>query len=193
MKKIKDKNNFYKILYALKNKKVIAYPSECVFALGCDPDCEQAVNSIISIKKRNKNKGFVLVSSNYEKLKKYVNECSISDKMKKKIFSTWPGNVTWTFPINKTTPKWIIGNYSTIAIRISAFDVIRKICILFKKPIISTSANISGEKPYKKFHQVKRKFQSVYVLQEKTGDYTNTSEIRNAKDGKILRKYKFYD
>ncbi|AFA41102.1 putative ribosome maturation factor [Wigglesworthia glossinidia endosymbiont of Glossina morsitans morsitans (Yale colony)] len=182
-------NNFVEIISALHQKKVIAYPTEAVFGLGCDPDSFSAVKKLLILKKRNKEKGFILVASNFFQLKKYINYNLISKNILKKIFLTWPGFITWLMPPKNTISPWLIGENSMLAVRVSAFFPIIKICNMFGKPLISTSANLSGKIPAKTSNEVYKQFgENIKILDYPIGLYQNPSEIRNIFNNRVIRK-----
>ncbi|QJC35727.1 Sua5/YciO/YrdC/YwlC family protein [Enterobacteriaceae endosymbiont of Donacia sparganii] len=177
---------------ALKIGKIIAYPTESVFGLGCDPDNKKAVYKLLIIKKRSIKKGLILVASKYTQLLKYINEKKIIKSQKKKILSTWPGQITWIMPISKKTPFWLTGNFNSIAVRITNHYLISKLCNYFGKPIVSTSANISGMQPcltskevLNQFYKVKK---HILILNGKTGNHVKPSEIRDSFTNLVIRK-----
>uniref|UniRef100_A0A1A9Z0W9 Threonylcarbamoyl-AMP synthase n=1 Tax=Glossina pallidipes TaxID=7398 RepID=A0A1A9Z0W9_GLOPL len=110
-------NHFIKIIEALHQKRVIAYPTESVFGLGCDPDSFSAVNKLLTLKKRDREKGFILVASNFLQLKNYINSSIIDKNILKKIFLTWPGFITWLMPPQNTIAPWLIGENKLLAVR----------------------------------------------------------------------------
>ncbi|BAC24643.1 yrdC [Wigglesworthia glossinidia endosymbiont of Glossina brevipalpis] len=181
--------NLMKIINALREEEVVAYPTESMFGLGCDPDSISAVNKLIYLKKRKINKGFIIVAANISQLNNYIDCTSLSKNNLNKIFCTWPGFITWLMPPKKDIPCWLIGNNSLIAVRVSNFFPIKKICNIFGKPIISTSANLSGEIPAKNIKEIKHKLGSkIIILDHPIGKYSNPSEIRNGINYKIIRK-----
>ncbi|QJC37768.1 hypothetical protein GJU03_01220 [Enterobacteriaceae endosymbiont of Donacia bicoloricornis] len=177
---------------ALKMGKIIAYPTESVFSLGCDPDNKKAVYKLLKIKKRSIKKGLILIASNYNQLLKYINEKKILKSQKKKILSTWPGIITWVMPIKINTPYWLIGNFNSIAVRVTNHYLTSKLCNYFGKPIISTSANISGKKPCLTHQDVLHHFydvkEHILILNGKTGGYLKPSEIRDSFTNLVIRK-----
>lgn len=82
------------IIVSLNKGEVIAYPTEAVFGLGCDPDSEQAVNKLLELKQRPWEKGLILIADNYEQLKDYVDDSQLTDEQKQTMFASWPGPVT---------------------------------------------------------------------------------------------------
>ncbi|QJC30441.1 Sua5/YciO/YrdC/YwlC family protein [Enterobacteriaceae endosymbiont of Neohaemonia nigricornis] len=168
--------------------EIIAYPTESVFGLGCDPDNKKAVYKLLSIKQRSVNKGLILVTGNYQQLLKYINIDILSIKQKQYILSTWPGMLTWTIPTSLYTPKWLTGQFQTIAVRVTNFYLIKQICNAFGKPIISTSANISGHKPCLTAKEVFDVFKTkIFIIKGNVGGY-NPSEIKHSLTNQIIRK-----
>ena len=64
----------------LNNEHVIAYPTEAVFGVGCDPDSEKAVMSLLALKQRPVEKGLILIAANFEQLKPYIDDTQLSDE-----------------------------------------------------------------------------------------------------------------
>ena len=91
----------------LKKEEVIAYPTEAVFGVGCDPDSEVAVNRLLALKQRPVEKGLILIAANYEQLKPYIDDSMLTPAQRETIFSAWPGPVTFVFPAQPTTPRWL--------------------------------------------------------------------------------------
>lgn len=168
---------------------VLAYPTEAVFGLGCDPDCENAVLAILSLKNRPIEKGLILIAANFEQLIPYIDEQSLTEQQKQMMFSSWPGPVTWVVPKNITTPYFVSGKFDSIAIRVSDHPLVNQICTLFGKPLVSTSANISGQEPCRTIAEIEEQFGINFpVLNGETGKRVNPSEIRDIATGKIIRQ-----
>lgn len=102
---------FEKVLTSLKSEKVIAYPTEAVFGLGCDPDSEKAVNELLTLKKRPWQKGLILIADNYRQLQPYLDDKLLTEYQKEVIFACWPGPVTWVIPAKAGTSKWLTGQF----------------------------------------------------------------------------------
>ncbi|CAL4324375.1 Threonylcarbamoyl-AMP synthase [Buchnera aphidicola (Thelaxes suberi)] len=174
-------------LNALKKKQIIAYPTESVFGLGCDPDSKKAVLSLLDIKKRSINKGLILISAYFNQLNTYIEKQKLSLIQKKIIKQVWPGPLTLLLPKNHTTPEWITGNSVWIAARVTSHPSIRKLCKLFKKPIISTSANLSGSKPCYNQNEIINVFGSKIPILKGFLGYKKPSCIVNIFSGKVIR------
>ncbi|WP_240503727.1 MULTISPECIES: Sua5/YciO/YrdC/YwlC family protein [Pseudoalteromonas] len=168
---------------------VLCYPTEAVYGLGCDPDNEAAVMQLLNLKQRDVTKGLILVADNYGQCLPYVDDAKIPMDKRADIFSSWPGPITWLLPAKVDTPKWLTGNHDTIAIRISAHPVVNALCQTFAKPLVSTSANITGAEPVISIAQAKATFHdqiACYVMGE-LGGSANPSQIKHALSGALIR------
>jgi len=169
--------------------KIFAYPTEAVYGLGCDPDNEQAVMALLSLKRRPINKGLILVAQNYSQLLPYVDDKSIPMDKRPEIFSSWPGAVTWLLPASLQAPKWLTGGSLLIAVRVSNHPKIKELCKLFNKPLVSTSANRSGCEPAQSAVQVKQQFADTIVLVDgELGGADKPSRIRHGLSGQTIRE-----
>lgn len=176
-------------LEALEQERVIVYPTEAVYGLGCDPDSEKAVMDLLAIKQRPVEKGLILIADNYGQLLSYVDDTQIPLDRRSDIFSSWPAAVTWVMPASKSTPKWLTGQFDTIAVRVTDHPVVKRVCKAFGKPLVSTSANLSGQEPVMSLTHAKQTFGSkvsVYVEGDLGGN-TKPSQIRDAYTGKLFR------
>lgn len=177
------------VIQALNAGGVIAYPTEAVFGLGCDPDNETAVMALLAIKQRAVEKGLILIAADYSQLLPYVNDGAIPQQKRDEIFSGWPGHVSWVLPASNTAPKWITGQFDTIAVRVSAHPVVRQLCRAFGKPLVSTSANLSGQPSITDPVELEQTLGARLsaIMPGALGGATQPSQIRNALTGDIVR------
>ncbi|MBL4629979.1 MAG: Sua5/YciO/YrdC/YwlC family protein [Paraglaciecola sp.] len=176
------------IKQALQQGEIIAYPTEAVFGLGCDPDNECAVHKLLTLKNRSVEKGLILVAKTYSQLLPYVDDAKIPMYMRTEIFSSWPGPITWLLPAAKQTPKWITGDSELIAVRVSQHLVVSQLCELFGKPLISTSANVTGAKPAINARQLYQQFDKTLLLVDGAlGEASKPSQIRHGIPGQTIR------
>ena len=168
---------------------IIAYPTEAVFGLGCDPDNEQAINKLLALKKRSKDKGLILLASNYSQVLPYIDDNAITQDQRYRVLSRWPGHVTQILPANKNILALICGVFDTVAIRITNHPDIVKLCKQTGKPIISTSANLSGEATASTWQEVEKQFpnQLDFIIKGQTLGLTKPSTIINALSGAVIR------
>ncbi len=177
------------LLQQLREERVIAYPTEAVFGLGCDPDSEAAVERLLALKQRPREKGLILIAANFQQLESYIEFSALSDAQRQTISATWPGPVTWVIPARAETPDWLTGRFSSLAVRVSDHPLVKQLCLAFGKPLVSTSANLSGQPPCRTAREVTAQFGERFpVLNGEVGGRLNPSEIRDALTGEMLRQ-----
>jgi len=166
---------------------VIAYPTETVWGLGCDPFQETAVHRLLEIKQRPVEKGLILIAANLDQLRPFI--VVSSPAQLEAAAATWPGPVTWVFEASDAVPMWVRGKHPTVAVRITSHPLAQALCADYGKPIVSTSANLSGHPPSQNELLVRRWFTGKVALfvPGEAGPYTRPSEIRDARSGAILR------
>ena len=116
-----------------------------MYGLGCDPFSESALQRIIALKERPSAKGLIIVADQWERVHTLTQP--LSNEQYNVIFDSWPGHTTWLFPASDKAPSLIIGDHSTIAIRISAHPLVHDLCAAYGGPIVSTSANKHQQAP----------------------------------------------
>lgn len=173
----------------LQHGGVIAYPTEAVYGLGCDPDNQQAVMALLALKQRPVEKGLILIAANYEQLYPYVDDSAISPARMKEIFASWPGHVSWVLPAKAETPRWLTGQFDSIAVRVSAHPVVQQLCLAFGKPLVSTSANLAGEPAFTDVDAIASQWSDklAMIVPGALGGATKPSIIRDAVSGDVFR------
>ncbi len=167
---------------------LFAYPTEAVYGLGCDPNNETAVASLLTLKSRSPSKGLILIASNLQQLTPYLQplNTSITEKLNK----TWPGPVTWLLPANKTTPKWLTGNHSTLACRVTNHPLVKQLCSAYGGALVSTSANRTKRSPCRTAIQIRKQFHdsnNLYIVAGSTGGLKKPTQILHASTSTRLR------
>ena len=168
---------------------VIAYPTEAVYGLGCDPDNLSAIQKLLDIKQRPWQKGLILVASDYQQLKPYIDEAQLTEAQLAFAFSKWPGPFTFVMPIKAGVSKLLCGEFDSIAVRISAHPTVRALCDTVNKPLVSSSANLAGQAPAMSATEIEQTFLTdvnALVLGE-LGSQRQPSTIIDARSGNILR------
>lgn len=169
----------------VRKGQIIAYPTEAVYGLGCDPFNEEAVHAILRMKQRPVEKGLIVLIAHWDQLPLLIED--IPDKAWEPIKNTWPGPVTWIFPKAKMLPSFVSGEHQTIAVRMTAHPIARELCL--EHPLISTSANISGQEPATDFAQLHAQFPTgidVFV-EGSLGQESAPSKIFDVMSQKRLR------
>ncbi len=182
--------NARSLRHFLTSGGVIAYPTESVFGLGCDPNNRHAVKRILRIKGRPQHKGLILVADSFSRLQMFIAPLSASQILT--MQQSW-GNPqkphTWIAPAAKHCPKWLTGRHQSIAIRVTSHPYTAKLCKDTGMALVSTSANQSGHHAAKTDKQCHHLFgHRVRVLAGKTAGAKKPSTIQDLLTGKILRK-----
>jgi len=169
---------------------VIAYPTEAVYGLGCDPKNLSAVKKILALKQREKEKGLILIAASFEQCKDYIQP--LEKEIEEKLLSSWKNQtsaLTWLVPAKKETPEYLKGQFDSLAVRVSHHPVVKKICEQFGGAIVSTSANISTYEAARTAEQVKHIFTDKinFIVEGKTDINAQPSEIRDAVTDQIIR------
>jgi L-threonylcarbamoyladenylate synthase len=165
---------------------VVAYPTEGVWGLGCDPDDPAAVQRLLDLKGRPWHKGLILIAAESTALAPYLD--TPSAEMMTRVKTTWPGPVTWLLPARASVPPWLRGRHRTLAVRVTAHPRAAALCRCFGGALVSTSANPAGHPAARRRLQVQRLFGEAvdYILPGETGDRRGPTEIRDA-DGHVVR------
>ena len=142
-----------KISNILSQNKTILYPADTIYGIGCDATSEKAVQKIYKIKQRQESKSLIVLVNSFEMLENYVDEIPL--KIKEYLQNTnKPTTVIYSNP--KNLARNVVANDNTIAIRIVSKGFVNELLQDFKKPIVSTSANISGEPTPKDFKSISK-------------------------------------
>ena len=177
--------HLHQALRCIRSGGVIAYPTEAVWGLGCDPTDKQAVHRILDLKSRPEHKGLVLVASSLDQFQDWIKP--LSDDDMNTVMATWPGPMTWVLPCYDSVPTWLRGEHSSLAVRISDHPIVKALCDEVG-PLVSTSANPAGKEPARSALKVRKYFPDGLncLLPGKLGGRRQPSEIRTL-DGQRLR------
>ncbi len=142
-----------KSLGVLKNQQILLYPTDTVWGIGCDATSEVAVDKVFKIKKRSESKSLVILMNSFEMLQKYIPKVpkAVIELLSK---STNPTTIIYENPFGLA--KNVVAADNTVAIRIVQNEFCRELIHLFGKPIVSTSANISGNPTPKSFDEIEK-------------------------------------
>ena len=166
---------------------VIAYPTDTVYGLGCNPYDGAAVLHLLALKQRSTAHGVILIGSKLEQFAPFL--APLSKTTVKRITAASRSPVTWVLPCREGTPAWLTGRHHTLAVRITRHPVAAALCELWGGPIVSTSANLHGHHPATSPLQVRKAFNGKldYILHGHAGATNVPSTIRDGLTGKVLR------
>lgn len=171
----------------LKSGGLIAYPTEAVYGLGCDPRNPVALRRLLALKQRSPNKGLILIAANLAQLRPYIRP--LSPALNAHLQTQWPGAYTWILPARLSVSRQLRGKHGGIAVRVTAHAQSAALCRLFGGALVSTSANRSGKPALREAQAVRRCLgQGLdYILSGNTDKQAKPSQIWDSFSGKRLR------
>ncbi len=167
----------------LRGGGIVAYPTESVYGLGCDPFNRGAVMRLLRIKRRIASKGLIVIAARLGQLTPFVAE------FPEHVLDTWPGAYTWLLQPRRRIPYWVTGRHARIAVRLTAHKTARELCLAASMALISTSANRTGQSPVRDYREALRRFggEVDYVVPGRVGGFRQPTAIIDAASGKIIR------
>ena len=173
----------------LRQGGVIAYPTEGVWGLGCDPFNRQAVTRLLQLKDRPEDKGLILVAADVHQIAPLLTNLDAAQLAL--LQQSWPGPATWLLPDpDQLIPPWVKGKFATVAIRVSAHPVVAGLCRAFDGPLVSTSANPAQASPAMNRLRVLSWFggQLDYVVPGRLGGLHSPTRIRDLVSTALVRE-----
>lgn len=181
--------SFNEIVEKLKQDQVVAYPTEAVFGLGCNPNSEQAVRRLLALKQRPESKGLILISPYRELLLPYIDETQLSEPEWQRFEHSYEKAITWVMPAKTDVPRYLKGQFETIAVRLCQVPAVVKLCEATGFALTSTSANLATLPPCRTAQEVMAQFGDNFpVVIAETGGKNNPSEIRDIFTQQIFRQ-----
>ncbi len=176
-----------KALEVLHNGGLILYPTDTIWGIGCDATNPEAVSRIYKLKQREDSKSMLILLDNEAKLNSYMNQ--VPDMAWDLVeFTTKP--LTIIYPEAKNLAPNLLAEDKSIGIRITNEEFSYKLCQRFKKPIVSTSANISGQPSPSCFNDISDDIKNgvdyvVNYRQEETANPAPSSIMKLGLGGEI--------
>ena len=176
-----------KAIEVLREGGIILYPTDTIWGIGCDATNEEAVEKLYAIKHRDKSKSMLILLDNPGKLQAYIQD--VPD-IAWDLFDLADKPLTIIFENAKNLAPNLINSDGTIGIRITNEDFSRNLCMRFRKPIVSTSANIAGQDAPQNFNDIDPEIIDMvdYVVeyrQDEMYKQTPSSIIKLGSSGKI--------
>lgn len=180
----------------LQQGKILAYPTESVWGLGCDPFNQSAILRLLTLKNRPIHKGLIVLTANDKNVSAFLD--NLPSTQIDKILTSWQDRLqatTWLFglPVHLpvTIPSWLTGSHQSLAIRCIAHTQIAQICQNMDNPykfVVSTSCNPNGKMPADSLHTAFDYFgNEVYYFAGQTLGFDKPSQIKDATTGQIIR------
>ncbi|KAA6183877.1 tRNA threonylcarbamoyladenosine biosynthesis protein RimN [Thiohalocapsa marina] len=183
---------------ALGAGQVVAYPTEAVYGLGCDPRDVAAVRRILAMKQRTEDKGLIVIAADFEALLPFV--VPLDPVRMGRILASWPGPSTWLLPARAETPRWLTGRHDTLAVRVTGHPIAAALCRACAGhggALVSTSANRSSHPPARRALKVRLGLclganvglhaGPDLIVTGACGGDARPSTIRDGQTGRVLR------
>lgn len=171
----------------LKTGGVLAYATESCFGLGGLPTHPKAIRKVIRLKKRNQNKGLIVVAADFSQLRSLIEP--LTAEQQHIVSQYWPGAYTFLLrPKKKVLPCLRGFGQQKLAVRISAHPPITLLCHALGTALVSSSANIAKQLPYKSSRETQKKLgHKTLMISGKVGKHHKPSTLIDLETGTILR------
>lgn len=168
---------------------VLAYPTEAVYGLGCDPRDQDAFERLFALKQRPPTQGVLLIAADFAQVERYIDLARVPAEVLVQVKASWPGPNTWIFPRTAEVPDWVAGAHAGIALRVTAHEPAVALCRAWGGALVSTSANPHGSPPARSAQQALEYFGDALdgVLDAPLGGQERPTVIRDALTGAIIR------
>lgn len=182
-------NNLTTIIQKIKENQVVAYPTEAVFGLGCNPHSEEAVRRLLCLKQRPEEKGLILIAPSRAYFSPFIDETALSEAEWQRFEQHYDRAISWIMPAKSSVPRYLKGQFETIAARLCQVPAVVELCAATGAALTSTSANLTGLPPCRTADEVRTQFGEHFpVLNGQTEGRANPSEIRDIFTQHIFRQ-----
>lgn len=154
----------------LRRGGIIVYPTETVYGIGCDPWNPGAVERVFRIKRRDPERAMLLLADSREMVEREFGILTGAAAKLAEVF--WPGPLTMIVRPARECPAYLLGQTGGVAVRVTSDPFCRGLAGEFGRPVVSTSANLSGESPVSSYEEARRRFESETDLVIEGGDMT---------------------
>jgi len=174
-----------KSLEVLRSGGTLLYPTDTIWGIGCDATNQKAVQKIYSIKSRSEAKSLIILLDDFEKLSTYV---EVVPEITQDLLASITNPVTIIYSNARRLAPNVVASDGTIAIRIVKDDFCKELIRQYGKPIVSTSANMSGFEAPAIYSQISDDIKDAvdYIVQYKQDYFTlakPSTIIRLREDG----------
>jgi L-threonylcarbamoyladenylate synthase len=173
----------------LRDGGVLAYPTEAVFGLGCDPHDRAAFERVFALKQRPATQGVLLIAADFAQVERYIDLAAVPGDVLRQVQDSWPGPYTWVFPRSAALPDWVAGVHAGVALRVTAHAPAAALCRAFGGALVSTSANPHGQPAARTAQTVADYFGDALdgLLDAPLGGQASPTMIRDALTGAMIR------
>ena len=180
-------NDIVKAVEVLQQGGLILYPTDTIWGIGCDATNEEAVNKVYQLKQRKDSKSMLVLVDTEVRLQQYVEK--VPD-IAWQLIEVTNKPLTIVYPGAKNLAKNLVAEDGSIGIRIPGNDFCQRLIAKFKRPVVSTSANISSRKSPQSFQEISKEIKSGvdYIVswqQEQTAPAQASSIIKLETNGEF--------
>ena len=167
----------------LRDGGLILYPTDTIWGIGCDATNEDAVQRVYELKQRADNKAMLVLIDNVAKLETYVEEVP---GMAWDLIDVADKPLTIIYSQGKNLAPNLLGEDGSIGIRVSREEFSQKLCFQFRKPLVSTSANLSGDPSPANFGEISEAIRNgvEYIMEYRQDDRRKAAPSSIMKSGK---------
>ena len=171
----------------LAEGKILIHPTEGIWGIGCDALNKESFIRIYDLKKRPKNKSFILLIDSLDTIAKYIKKLSAEEL--NFIDTVWPGPTTLLIDYDEKLPEYLQNASGKIALRVSNHYPIKSLLETFNGIMVSTSANISGQDNLNNIDEIMNVFNEsdVAYFDDKLGDNNKPSRIIDLHSRAVIR------
>ena len=178
---------YRRAVLALRAGGIVAYPTEAVYGIGCDPWDRSAVARVFAVKRRPGRKRCIVIAARPSQLERLVD---VHARQFTRLASRyWPGPVTLVAPACDRAPEWLVDTDGTVATRVTNHPVAGGLCASFRGPLISTSANRAGRSPVRNVLRARVVFGTTidWYVAGRVGGLSSPTPIIDVRDGRMIR------
>ena len=180
-----------KAVEVMKKGGVILYPTDTIWGIGCDASNQKAVERVFEIKKRADSKALIILVGSVDDLWRYVDEVP---EVAEQLIEASDRPTTIIYDRGRNIAPNAMGDDGSVGIRVTSEDFSKELCRVFRRPLVSTSANISGQSAPKTFAEISDEIKSSvdYIVEARRDDRSPSSpsiiiKISNDSTFKIIR------
>ncbi|MFW5753909.1 MAG: L-threonylcarbamoyladenylate synthase [Marinilabiliaceae bacterium] len=171
----------------LQNGGLILYPTDTIWGIGCDATHPEAVKKVYDLKQRADSKSMLVLVENEVRLSSYVEEVP---EMAYDLIEMSEKPLTIIYPKGKNLASNLVAEDGSIGIRVTREDFSKALCQKFRKPVVSTSANVSGDPAPRYFGEISQAIINgvdyvVRYRQDETSNPTPSGIIKLEVDGQV--------
>ena len=178
---------YRRAVMVLRGGGVVAYPTEAVYGIGCDPLDRAGVARVFAIKRRPAHKRCILIAADPRHLEPFVDVAA--PEFPEHAARYWPGPVTLVAPARDGAPAWLVDAAGTVAVRVTDHPVARGLCASFGGALVSTSANRSACPPVRDALRARAVFGAEidWYVPGRVGGLAAPTRIIDVRDGRTVR------